>query len=307
MRRARIERILEIIPGLISWAIILSLTGFLIFRPGTAALLLIIYLIYWASRLFYMSTLLIMAHHRMVSKKNIDWLKLCEDIDTGECPGDFIHIVLYTIYKEPKDVLEESLAALAETNYPKDRLIVVLAGEERQDSSFDKLNELKTRFRGYFRDILVTIHPGDIKGEISCKGANATFAAKRVKEYLDERKYPLGNVLISCFDADTRPDKNYFSCLTYHFLKNPKRYQTSFQPLPIYSNNVYKVAAFARVIEIGSTFWQLIESMRQEKFVTFSSHSMSFKTLVEVGYWPVDLVSDDSLIYWKCFLRFISG
>jgi hypothetical protein len=44
--------------------------------------------------------------------------------------------------------------------------------------------------------------------------------------------------------------------------------------------------------------------MRYEKFVTFSSHSMSFKTLVEVGYWPVDLVSDDSLIFWKCFLKF---
>ncbi|MBU4140505.1 MAG: hypothetical protein KKA80_01245, partial [Candidatus Omnitrophica bacterium] len=54
----------------------------------------------------------------------------------------------------------------------------------------------------------------------------------------------------------------------------------------------------------GSTFWQLIESMRYEKFVTFSSHSMSFKTLVEVNYWPVDLVSDDSLIFWKCFLKY---
>jgi hypothetical protein len=31
---------------------------------------------------------------------------------------------------------------------------------------------------------------------------------------------------------------------------------------------------------------------------------MSFKTLVEVDYWPVDLISDDSLIFWKCFLKF---
>jgi uncharacterized membrane protein len=29
---------------------------------------------------------------------------------------------------------------------------------------------------------------------------------------------------------------------------------------------------------------------------------MSFKTLVDVGYWPVDMVSDDSVIYWKAFL-----
>jgi hypothetical protein len=49
---------------------------------------------------------------------------------------------------------------------------------------------------------------------------------------------------------------------------------------------------------------QMIETMRLEKFVTFSSHSMSFKTLVDVGYWPVDMISDDSVIYWKCFLHF---
>jgi hypothetical protein len=39
-----------------------------------------------------------------------------------------------------------------------------------------------------------------------------------------------------------------------------------------------------------------------EKFVTFSSHGMSFKTLVAIDYWPVDMVSDDSVIYWKAFL-----
>jgi hypothetical protein len=46
----------------------------------------------------------------------------------------------------------------------------------------------------------------------------------------------------------------------------------------------------------------MIESMRVEKFVTFSSHSMSFKTLVDIGYWPLDMVSDDSVVYWKAFL-----
>ncbi|MDD5669772.1 MAG: hypothetical protein PHE58_07090, partial [Candidatus Omnitrophica bacterium] len=30
--------------------------------------------------------------------------------------------------------------------------------------------------------------------------------------------------------------------------------------------------------------------------------SMSFKTLVDIGYWPVDMISDDSVVYWKAFL-----
>jgi hypothetical protein len=31
---------------------------------------------------------------------------------------------------------------------------------------------------------------------------------------------------------------------------------------------------------------------------------MSFKALVEAGYWPVDMISDDSAIYWKAFIHF---
>jgi hypothetical protein len=38
--------------------------------------------------------------------------------------------------------------------------------------------------------------------------------------------------------------------------------------------------------------------------VTFSSHSMSFQALVDIGYWPVDMISDDSAIYWKAFVKF---
>jgi cellulose synthase/poly-beta-1,6-N-acetylglucosamine synthase-like glycosyltransferase len=38
--------------------------------------------------------------------------------------------------------------------------------------------------------------------------------------------------------------------------------------------------------------------------VTFSSHSISFAALASAGYWPVDLISDDSAIYWKALIHF---
>jgi len=251
-----------------------------------------------------MTLLLLIAHHRMSSSKHIEWFERCKLMKSDLNINDILHIVLYPIYKEPKKLLEDSMNALKDTIHVKDKMILVLAGEERDENSHTKLGEIKEEFKEYFKDILITIHPKDVEGEIPSKGANATYAAKKVKTYLELNGYDLKNVIISTFDADTCPDKNYFCCLTYHFLSNKKRYQTSFQPLPIYNNNIYRVPAFARVIEIGSTFWQLIESMRYEKFITFSSHSMSFKTLVDVDYWPVDLISDDSLIFWKCFLKF---
>jgi cellulose synthase/poly-beta-1,6-N-acetylglucosamine synthase-like glycosyltransferase len=45
-------------------------------------------------------------------------------------------------------------------------------------------------------------------------------------------------------------------------------------------------------------------SERPEKLITFSSHSMSFKTLVEVGFRQTNVVSDDSRIFWQCFFKY---
>ena len=300
------KRLFEVIPGFLSWAILLFFAGLFIIKPLAAAVVMIVFLIYWVTRLLYMSILLTLAHHRVATKRNFDWLSICHDAGSDLKFDTILHVVLYTIYREPMEVLEDSLKALSGSLYPKDKIIVVLAGEERAPESLPRLNALRDKYQGFFKDTLVIIHPKDLEGEIPAKGANATFAAKKIKDYLEKNGYDFGHVLISCFDADTCPDKNYLACLTANFLKSPKRYQTSFQPFPVYSNNIYRAPAFARVIELGSTFWQLIESMRFEKFITFSSHSMSFKTLVEVDYWPVDMISDDSLIFWKCYLKFKS-
>jgi len=304
MSENKVKRILEIIPGFLSWSIIIFLILLFIVKPLAAIVVIIVYLIYWVCRLLYSSLLLLMTNQRRRSKKNYDWLSMSKEVKSDLKFENIIHVVLYTTYKESKELIASSLDFLKETNYPKDKIVVVLAGEERAPDTHSRLEILKNQYREYFLDVIATIHPKDIEGEIPVKGANATYSAKKVKVYLEEKGYDLKNIIISCFDADTCPDKNYFSCLTYNFLNNQKRYQMSFQPLPVYSNNIYSAPAFARVIEVGSTFWQLIEGMRYEKFITFSSHSMSFDTLVRVDYWPVDLISDDSLIFWKCFLKY---
>lgn len=304
MNETATKRILEAIPALISWTILAGIAILVICVPLWAAVVLIVYLMYWVCRLLYMTTLLLIAHFRMHYRRHYPWLDMARDIETDISLSDIVHVVLYPVYKEPEPLIRESLEAIASSDYPLENIIVVLAGEEREEGVEAKLNGIKERYRDVFKDMLITVHPDNMRGEIACKGANATYAAKQVKEYCEAGGISLETLIVSCFDADTCPDKNYFSCLTYNFLLNDDRHRTSYQPLPIYSNNIYQAPALARVIEIGSTFWQLIESMRYGKVITFSSHSMSFKTLVDVGYWPVDMISDDSVIFWKCFLHF---
>jgi len=46
----------------------------------------------------------------------------------------------------------------------------------------------------------------------------------------------------------------------------------------------------------------MIQQERPERMATFSSHSVSFQALYEVGYWQKNMVSEDSRIYWNLML-----
>jgi len=48
----------------------------------------------------------------------------------------------------------------------------------------------------------------------------------------------------------------------------------------------------------------MMQQERPERLSTFSSHSMSFKTLVDVGFWQKNMVSEDSRIFWNALLYY---
>ena len=298
----RIKRYLEIIPGAISWGIIIVLISLSIFKPVACAISIIVFDFYWIIRTIYLSTLLVLAHRRLFQEKGKDWLSECQGLDAAGDWSKLYHLIIFPVYKEGLGVLRPSLEALRNSRYPKEKMIVVLAFEERYAHAQANAKILEAEFKVSFFGYLSTFHPDKAPGETRTKGANATWAAKRAREFLDRKAIAYEDVIISCFDADTCADQEYFGCLTYHFLTQLKPHQASYQPMPVYNNNIWHAPSFARIVEISASFCQMIDSMRLEKFVTFSSHSMSFKTLVEIDYWPVDMVSDDSVIYWKAFL-----
>ncbi|MBI3306291.1 MAG: hypothetical protein HYZ84_00590 [Candidatus Omnitrophica bacterium] len=343
-----LERLFSIVPGLIAWTILISLTVLSFTQPIIAAVLIIAFYIYWLLRLFYMTIFLLIAYGILSIDQETDWLERCHHLEEGEkapavirekmanawsqkkykkwlsyknelramnrflknqtkIPSEesLYHLVLFPIIKEPRQVVEPGVRALTKSVFSTKRIIPVLAIEERADEEFhDMARELQKEYHSHFFDFLVTSHPQDVPGEARVKGANVTFAAKQAAAFLQSKNIPFEHVLISCFDADTVASKDYFAALTYHFLRNPNRLRSSYQPIPVYHNNIWEAPGVARVLEMGSSFFQLIEATNPEKLVTFSSHSMSFKALVEIGYWPVDMISDDSAIFWKALVHY---
>ncbi|MFA5144136.1 MAG: glycosyltransferase family 2 protein [Candidatus Omnitrophota bacterium] len=301
------RRVFEIIPGLLTWTTLGSLFILAFIRPLWVAIFVITFDLYWVIRICYLTLLLVFAYRRLGKEKKTDWLKQARA--AGYVDGiefeNIYHAVIFPTYKEGLEILTPSITALERANYPKDKMIVVISVEERAGAeAWSNAVSLKDKYRGRFFHFIVTRHPDNIAGEVKVKGANATWGAKVLKTFIDSKNIDYEHVIISCFDADTCAQEEYFSCLAYHYITNPRRTHSSYQPIPVYNNNIWYARSIARILELGSSFMQMIETMRLEKFVTFSSHSMSFKTLVDVDYWPVDMISDDSVIYWKCFLYF---
>lgn len=215
-----------------------------------------------------------------------------------------MHVVMFPTANEGPEIIEPAIRAVAESNFPNEQIIILLATEENEPETqrLSKVKYLQNTFKGVFHDFLITTHVV-AEGEMKCKASNATYAAKELQKYLDRVGIEYERVLFSNFDCDTVCHRQYFAALTYAFITDAKRLQKAYQPLPMYNNNLWDTNAFVRIIVLSSSFWHMFQSTRRE-MVTFSSHSESFDTLVKVGFWPVNMISEDSIIYWKGYSYF---
>lgn len=342
------QRLWQIVPGVLSWGVLIGLAVLSFVVPFWIAIFVIGYDIYILIRVVYMSVHLLYAYRMLKKSAGINWLERCQKVSTNlaeyaqeiatparassvldkrqqwqlrrhqrevqQLVRDRVqvlpwqnvhHVVVLPTYDESYVVLKSSIASLAATDFPKERLHLVVGFEERAgDEAKEKADVLRQEFAGQFATFLTTFHPDNLPNEKRVKSANATWAIQRMEEELNKRGVPAEHVVISNFDSDTVVSPEYFSYLTFVFITHPDRYHLSYQPLPVYNNNVWDAPAFSRVIATGSTFWQMIESTRPERLVTFSSHSMSLVALKDVGYWQRDIISEDSRIFWQCLLHY---
>jgi len=359
-KQRKIQRTLEMIPGILTWSTFGILFVGSYFFPATIAITIIIFILYFILKVIFITYYTVEAHWKMDECKKINWWDRCQNIihpekyvsELGlriqntrnylkEIPffdlkkrsiikselkreevfleevkklisikdgiwdwRSIVHVIFLPTANEPAEVIEPAIQSLANANFPKSQMIVVLGTEEREDSEtrLAKVEYLKNKFGGVFYDFVVTTHEV-AKGEMKCKASNSGYAVKKLMTYLDERKIDYKKVIFSNFDCDSVAHPEYFASLTYAYITNPKRLQRAYQPIPMYHNTLWDTNAVVRMIVTGSSFWHLYQSTRKE-MVTFSSHSEPFDTLVKVGFWPVNMISEDSIIYWKCLSYF---
>lgn len=298
------KRLFEIIPGLLVWLTFVLAVAISFVDPLLAVYFIIIFDTYWLIRVYYLTIHLTNSWIKFRKCLKVDWLEKAKDLKDDNYL-DYFHLIFLPTYQEPFAVIDQTFSALAKTDYPKEKMIVVLAGESRDESNFLAIAEqIKNRYRQSFFKILVTVHPANLPDEIPGKGSNINYAGHQAQKLIDELGVPYEKVVVSSFDIDTQVYPQYFSYLIYHYLIHPNPTHASFQPLALYHNNIWESDIITRVVANSTTFWLLTDLARSERLFTFSSHSMSFKALVDVGFWQKDIVSEDSRIFLQCLLHY---
>jgi hypothetical protein len=308
-------RFFEVFPGATAWIAIIAPFILSFYVPLSVTIFILLFDIYWLIRALNYGVMLVDGRRKMQRNLKTDWKGELAKIDAaGEDERERLgvldwnkiyHAIIIPEYKEAQAILEASIDSIVHCDFPKDRIIIVLATEGRDAENARPLAAaLSKKYEGKFLKFLVTEHPDGIVGEIKAKAANATWAARKLTETVNEMGIPLENVVVSTADADTRFPKNFFSCLAYNYAVTPDRRNAGYQPIATFFNNIWDAPLLSRIMAFNTTFWQLIESIRSYRLLTFSTHSMSLATLVDIDYWCTSIVNEDSRQYFRAYFHY---
>ncbi len=299
--KRKIIRLLEILPGAVSWFLILFPIWGSFVAPEIVAYYIIAYAVYWLYRSLSMALLAFGAHFKIQASEKFDWLG---DVKNFPDWKKICHIIIIPTYTEPLHILQRTLKGLTRQTFPLKNICIVLSFEEREGrEGKQKAAKLKKEFGKKFGFFYTTFHP-DIKGEVKGKSSNTSWAAKFIKkELVDNKKKDLRYLTITSNDADAILHPNYFACLTYKFLDDPLRYRKLFQPAVNFYNNIWEVPVITRVFNTTASVVHMGLMLRKDRLINFSTYSTSLKMMVEIGYWDTDVIPEDYRVFFKSYFK----
>lgn len=180
-KRTTKERIWEILPGLQFWLVFAGAILLSHYQPIWAALFIICFDLYWVLKAINVAVHLVAGYRKFKALVKIDWLdytsrlnnfekflvflqnkfelakhrvekkyygeeikRIKKRLQTGRAGADYLQyfqLVLIPFADENFEVLDSTLSAIADSNYPKEKMLLVLASEERMGDSARQIAE----------------------------------------------------------------------------------------------------------------------------------------------------------------------
>lgn len=294
------ERTFEIVVPVCAWLIITLPIWLSPFHPAVVAYFILSFNIYFfyksAITMFYavLSYKSILYYQGVPFKQKIKQIKKASEIE---------HFIIIPNYKEPLHKLESTVKRITESDYPYKTMHLVLALEKREEEGPEKAAAISKAYGDYFKDILTTYHVL-VEGEVPGKASNQTHAAKVVSDYVRQQGMNPDDVLITIADADSLFARNYFSYLTYEYIRDEGRlYHFYWAPLLLY-NDFWRLPFFVRMQATLSSIFRLAFLSQRKKLIQVSTYSNSLSLLEKIGYWDVDIIPEDWHIHFQAFFKF---
>ena len=339
-KRTKKYRFFEMLPGLLSYGAIILLIILSIVNPVLASIYLLTIILVAFVKTIAISYRVVSGHRNMERASRVDWsgrlldlespkesYSRLRDVPSGALlykqhlenlrfmsaaeeghfpkPGNIYNALIMPAYNESIEVIEPALKSVLETTYDKTRLIVVFAYEERGGAEIDKTAHiLKEKYGKNFHSFHIVKHPKDLPNEVVGKGGNITYAGKWLQQYLQHEGIAFSDVIVTTMDCDNKPHRHYFDYLTYEYITREDRKHLSFQPICLFTNNIWDVPAPMRVVATGNSFWNIISSMRPYSLRNFASHAQPMSALVEMNFWSTRTIVEDGHQYWRSYFYF---
>jgi len=336
-KRTKLYRFFEMLPALLSYGSVILLVVLSLVNPLLAAAYLLLFIfttfvkslgialrtfqgynslnkaqrVKWHSRLAELARA---QAGREVISQDKEWgfaqhqanLRTVRD-QSGDYPevNSLYSAVIIATYNESMAILEPTVKAVAASSYDSQKIILVIAYEERGGPGTEKtVKDLKRKYARHFFGFEVVKHPDKILHEVPGKGANLTYAGHYLEKWLKKAAIPEKKVIVTTLDSDNRPHGEYLSYVTYEYAVRPDRLHLSFQPISLFWNNIWDAPAPMRVIATGNSFWNIISSMRPHMIRNFASHSQGMEALSQMKFWSVRTIVEDGHQFWRSYFHF---
>jgi len=262
----------------------------------------------WSLSLLTESTVFFLRGKKLVSEcATVDWDRKCREATgrTAEVLSSMVHLVVLPNYKEPIEVLSETMQILADHTLAKEKYIICLAMEAAEQGCQSKADQLIARFNEYFKKIVVTVHPAGIPGEARGKGPNVSWAVEDSLKMLSS-EFSREDILVTVCDADTHFLNDYFTCLSYTHASAEDRHNVVYGiPISFYGNAL-DVPAPVRVTDMvwTITVTQQLSTGRRVRFPC-SCYSLSMVLASRVGFWDKgpEAIGEDAHMFLKCLFK----
>ncbi len=339
-KRTKRYRFLEMLPGLISYGAVIMLVILSLISPVIASVYLLAIILSALVKVVGISYRMITGRQNMERVSAVDWHQRLLDLESPKQsysilrdtiskqpgheqhlenlrlmaaaeegyfpkPSDIYNVLIMPAHNESIEVIEPAVQSILESTYDMKHLIVVFAYEERGGTGIEKTAKtLQKRYKKHFHSFHIVKHPYGMPDEIIGKGGNITYAGKWVQQYLQDQHIKPSNVIVTTMDCDNKPHPKYFDYLTYEYIVHEDRKHLSYQPICLFTNNIWDVPAPMRVIATGNSFWNIIASMRPYALRNFASHAQPMDALIEMNFWSTRTIVEDGHQYWRSYFHF---